>query len=157
MTGYVACIHATCVALPDPDGGWSGVLLRGPSGAGKSDLALRLIDGGARLVADDQTELRRVDDALLARAPDTLAGKIEVRGMGILELPYLDTVSLLLVCDLVAPDRVARHPDPQFTRIENVALPQFVMAPFEASAPAKLRLGVEAVRHGIMGGRETSR
>jgi HPr kinase/phosphorylase len=76
MTDPVIRVHATSVALPDADGGWSGVLLRGPSGAGKSDLALRLIDGGARLVADDQTELRCVDGVLTACAPDMLAGKI---------------------------------------------------------------------------------
>jgi len=143
-------VHATCVALPDADGGWSGVLLRGPSGAGKSDLALRLIDGGARLVADDQTELRAVDGVLTASAPETLAGKIEVRGVGILDLPYLESVSLLLVCDLVAADRIVRLPDPQTVRLANVDLPLLAVAPFEASAPAKLRLGVQAARHGIV-------
>jgi len=150
MTGPDIRVHATCVALPDTDGGWSGVLLRGPSGAGKSDLALRLIDGGARLVADDQTALRGVDGVLRARAPETLAGKIEVRGMGILDLPYLDAVSLLLVCDLVAADRIMRHPDPQIVRLADVELPLLTLAPFEASAPAKLRLGVKAARHGIV-------
>ena len=150
MTEPIIRVHATCVALPRADGGWSGVLLRGPSGAGKSDLALRLIDGGARLVADDQTELRRLDGVLTACAPESLAGKIEVRGMGILDLPYLDEVSLLLVCDLVAADRIERHPDPQIERLAEVELPLLAVAPFEASAPAKLRLGVEAARHGIV-------
>jgi len=151
MTGPSIRVHATCVALPDAHDGWSGVLLRGPSGAGKSDLALRLIDGGARLVADDQTELRCVDGVLRACAPESLVGKIEVRGLGILDLPYLDVVSLVLVCDLVAVEQIERHPDPQFVRIEDVELPLLTMAPFEASAPAKLRLGVEATRHGIVG------
>jgi serine kinase of HPr protein (carbohydrate metabolism regulator) len=150
MTEPIIRVYATCVALPGLDGSWSGVLLRGPSGAGKSDLALRLIDGGARLVADDQTALRRVDGVLLASAPETLAGKIEVRGVGILELPYLDVVSLMLVCDLVAADRIERHPDPQIVRLAEVELPLLAMAPFEASAPAKLRLGVEAAGHGIV-------
>ncbi len=151
MTGRNILVHATCVALPDTNDGWSGVLLRGPSGAGKSDLALRLIDGGARLVADDQTELRCVDGVLRACAPESLAGKIEVRGMGILDLPYLDVVSLLLVCDLVAAAQIERHPDPQFVRIGDVELLLLTLAPFEASAPVKLRLGVEAARHGIVG------
>ncbi|MGE3652127.1 MAG: HPr kinase/phosphorylase, partial [Reyranellaceae bacterium] len=75
-------IHATCVALPE-----GGVLLRGDSGAGKSDLALRLIDGGARLVADDRTDLMREGDLLIARAPTSIAGLIEARGLGILRLP----------------------------------------------------------------------
>lgn len=151
MTGLENRIHATCVALPDVAGGWSGVLLRGPSGAGKSDLALRLIDGGARLVADDQTELHCVDGVLTACAPESLAGKIEVRGVGIMELPYLEMVSLVLACDLVAAEMIDRYPDPQTVRIGDVELPMLTVAPFEASAPAKLRLGVEAARHGIVG------
>lgn len=151
MTDPIIRVHATSVALPDAEGGWSGVLLRGPSGAGKSDLALRLIDGGARLVADDQTELRGVDGVLMACAPAMLAGKIEVRGQGILKLPYLDAVSLVLVCDLVAPEQVERYPEARAVRIANVELPVLAIAPFEASASAKLRLGVEAACHGIVG------
>ncbi|MDA0785083.1 MAG: HPr kinase/phosphatase C-terminal domain-containing protein [Proteobacteria bacterium] len=151
MTGQGNRIHATCVALPDGEGGWSGVLLRGPSGAGKSDLALRLIDGGARLVADDQTALRCVDGVLMACAPESLAGKIEVRGVGIMEMPYLDVVSLVLACDLVAAEKIDRYPDPRNVRIGDVELPLLTLASFEASAPAKLRLGVEAARHGIVG------
>lgn len=142
MTGRSIRVHATCVALPDADGGWSGVLLRGPSGAGKSDLALRLIDDGARLVADDQTELRPVDDALLARAPQSILGKIEARGIGIVDMPHMDDVPLRLVCDLVGHDgdRVARLPDPGVVRLADIELPLVALAPFEASAPAKLRL-----------------
>ena len=77
-------LHATAVAI---DG--RAVLLRGPSGSGKSDLALRLIDAGARLVADDQSELSRRGDVLMVRAPATIAGLIEVRGLGILRLDAL--------------------------------------------------------------------
>ena len=157
MTGQDIYVHATCVALPDSDGGWSGVLLRGPSGAGKSDLALRLIDDGARLVADDQTQLQNVDGAVVARAPGTIAGKIEVRGLGILALPHLDTVALTLVCDLVTPDEIERLPAPATADIAGVALPRLALAPFEASAPAKLRLGVEVARRGIVGTRHASR
>ena len=102
-------VHGTTVAL---DG--AGVLIRGPSGSGKSDLALRLIDAGARLVADDQTELWRRGEAVLARSPATIAGQIEVRGIGILSLPHLDEVPLRLVVDLIAPDAVERLPEPRF-------------------------------------------
>lgn len=142
MTKNNIRVHATCVALLDVDGVWSGVLLRGPSGVGKSDLALRLIDEGARLVTDDQAELRPVGDTLLACAPETIAGKIEARGIGIVELPHMDAVPLRLVCDLVAPgeDWVARLPDPGVVRLAGIELPLIVLAPFEASAPAKLRL-----------------
>lgn len=157
MTGQEICLHATCIALPDGADGWSGVLLRGAPGAGKSDLALRLIDDGARLVADDQTLIRNADGTLFARAPDTIAGKIEVRGLGIVALPYLESVALTLVCDLVAGDAVERHPGPETADIEGVGLPRLALAPFEASAPAKLRLGVAAARHGIVGTDEASR
>ncbi len=142
MTEHPIRVHATCVALSDEDGGWSALLLRGPSGAGKSDLALRLIDGGARLVADDQTELRPVGDGLLAGAPETIAGKIEARGIGILELPHMDDVPLRLVCDLMDRDgdRVARLPEPAVVHLAGIELPLVTLAPFEASTPAKLRL-----------------
>src|SRR3546814_14236208 len=71
-------VHATTVAL---DG--TGVLLRGPAGSGKSDLALRLIDQGARLVADDRTALALEGGRIIARAPETIAGRTEVRGLEI--------------------------------------------------------------------------
>lgn len=151
MTEQAICVHATCIAVPDPEGGWSGLLLRGAPGSGKSDLALRLLDGGARLVADDQTELRRIDGALVACAPVALAGKIEVRGIGIMDVPWLESVAVTLVCDLVNGGEVARLPEPRHVTIADVALPLLAVAPFEASAAAKLRLGVEAARRGIVG------
>lgn len=143
-------IHATCVALSDVEGGWQGVLLRGPSGAGKSDLALRLIDGGARLVADDQTVLERDGDRLMARAPAALAGRIEIRGLGIVALPHLASVPVCLVCDLVKPDEVPRYPDPATVPLAGLDIALLRLSPFEASATAKLRLGIEAVLHGIV-------
>src|SRR5262249_10210087 len=81
----VMLVHATSLALKG-GGRWRAVLLRGPSGAGKSDLALRLIDRGARLIADDQTHLARKGRALVATAPPAIAGMIEVRGIGIVKL-----------------------------------------------------------------------
>ena len=77
-------VHATCVSLYG-----AGLIIRGPSGAGKSDLALRLIDRGARLVADDRVDLLVSDNGVIARAPETLAGLLEVRGLGILRVPVL--------------------------------------------------------------------
>jgi len=150
MTDSKLLVHGSCVALRDARDTWAGVLLRGHSGAGKSDLALRLIDGGARLVADDQTEVRAVESELLARAPGTIAGKLEVRGIGILELPYLDDIPLRLVCDLVPPSEVVRHPETETVRLADIEVPRIALAPFEVSAPAKLRLGVQAVCHGII-------
>lgn len=132
-------LHATAVAI---DG--QAVLLRGPSGCGKSDLALRLIDAGARLVADDQSELLRRGGALIVRAPATIAGLLEVRGLGIVRLDVLPEAPVRLVIDLVPADRVDRLPARRFETILGLALPLVELAAFEASAPAKLRLALRA-------------
>lgn len=122
-----------------------GVLLRGPSGAGKSDLALRLIDGGAALIADDQTELVREGASLVARAPEAIAGQLEVRGVGIVPVPSTVRAPLVLVVDLLPPEQVPRHPDPGAWRHLGVSVPLIGLAAFEASTPAKLRLAVKRV------------
>jgi len=128
-------IHATTVAI---DG--RAVLLRGASGSGKSDLALRLIDAGARLVADDQSELSRRGDAIIARAPATIAGLIELRGIGIMRLDALAEAPVALIADLVPAAEVERLPARHTETILGLALPLIAVAPFEASAAAKLRL-----------------
>jgi HPr kinase/phosphorylase len=130
-------MHATTVAIAG-----RAVLLRGPSGSGKSDLALRLIDAGARLVADDQSRLWRDGDAVMVGAPAPIAGLIEARGIGILRVDPLPEARLALIAELVAPDRVERLPEPASQTILGVAIPVVRIAPFEASAPAKLRLAL---------------
>lgn len=141
VTTYV---HATCVALR-ADGSWRGILLRGPSGAGKSDLALRLVEAGGRLVADDQTALAPQGRGLVATAPGSLAGLLEVRGVGIVKLGrtrLLARARIALLVDLVPPDRIERLPDPARETLFGVDLPVLALAPFEASAPAKLHLAL---------------
>lgn len=134
-------IHASCVAI---DG--AGLLLRGPSGCGKSDLALRLIDGGATLVADDRVDLTHgADGALLACSPTPLAGLLEVRGLGILPLPHLGLAPIRLLVDLVPPDLVERLPLPTSLPLYGVNLPRLAICPFHASAPAALRLAMRAL------------
>lgn len=124
-------VHASCVAI-----GGRGILLAGRSGAGKSDLALRLIDRGARLVSDDYTELRRVGDTLLARAPAAIAGKIELRGVGIVELEPEPDVAVCLFADLdSAPERL---PEPAAVRIAGIDVPSVALSALEPSAPLKL-------------------
>jgi serine kinase of HPr protein (carbohydrate metabolism regulator) len=136
-------VHGTTVAI---DG--NAVLLRGPSGSGKSDLALRLIDAGARLVADDQSEVRRDGDRLLVRAPATLDGLLEVRGVGILNVAPLRDVPLALIVDLVASGAVERLPEPEREEVLGRAVPRLAAAPFEASAAAKIRAALAALRPG---------
>src|SRR5262249_11516291 len=124
---------------------WQAVLLRGPSGSGKSDFALRLLEAGARLIADDQTHLAKKGHALIATPPPALAGMIEVRGQGIVKLPrscLLASAPLALLVDLVRAVEVERMPEPQREVVQDVELPRLALAPFEASAVAKLRLAL---------------
>ena len=139
-------VHGTCVAL-----GRRAALLRGSSGAGKSDLALRFMalagEGALRplLVADDQVWIEaRSDGSLMASAPETLAGKIEVRGLGIMEVPFLAEAPLKLVCDLVTGDDVPRMPPEPWERtvIKGIPVPVLMLAPAELSAPLKLKMAL---------------
>jgi HPr kinase/phosphorylase len=140
-------VHGTCVAL-----GGRGALLRGPSGCGKSDLALRFLFLARRgpaareapaLVADDRVELRRDGSRVLASAPPSIHGKIEVRGVGIVDIGALSSCELVLVVDLVAPEAVERMPEPGATaRLAGVELPLLQLAPRQSSAPIKLALAV---------------
>ena len=137
-------VHGTCVALK-VDKGWRAVLLRGEPGSGKSDLAIRLIDAGARLVADDQTRLVKKSGTLMAVAPPPLRSLIEVRGLGIVKLKPAQTIArapLALLVDLVAPKKIERMPDPETETLLGVAVPLVALSPFEASAPIKVRLAL---------------
>lgn len=147
MRGTTEVVHGTCVAL-----GQRGALLRGPSGCGKSDLALRFLFLARRgpaaiaapaLVADDQVELTRDGGRLLAAAPESIRGKIEVRGVGIVNLKSLRACELVLVVDLVETQAVERLPTgDNKVRLLGVDLPLLRLAPFETSAPVKLALAV---------------
>ncbi|HEY7689214.1 MAG TPA: HPr kinase/phosphatase C-terminal domain-containing protein [Dongiaceae bacterium] len=134
-------IQATCVAI---DG--SGVLIRGRPGSGKSDLALRLIDGGAALVADDGVEVAAQGGALYARyprqAPPELRGRMEIRGLGIVEVGAGPAARVVLLVDLAPPEAVAHLPEPETETILNIDLFRLKLTPFEASAPAKVRVAV---------------
>jgi serine kinase of HPr protein (carbohydrate metabolism regulator) len=138
-------VHGTCVELAG-----LGVLLRGPSGSGKSDLALRLIDRGARLVADDRVDLEAEGDGLVARAPEAIAGRIEVRGIGIIEVPAVAKARLGLVVDLVEAQEVERLPEPSACAFLGRAVRRILLDPFESSAAAKVRLAARTCRQTIM-------
>lgn len=145
-------IHGTALAL-----GRAAALIRGSSGSGKSDLALRclgvapggLITTAAGLVADDQVIIRLGGgDAagtrhLIASAPATLFGRLEVRGIGIVAVPAVVEARLVLVVDLVPPAAVERMPEPQQCEIHGVVLPRLELAPFEASSALKLLLHLQ--------------
>lgn len=133
-------VHATAVAI---DG--DAILLRGPPGAGKSDLALRLIEEGARLLADDQALLRRASNQVLVRAPAAIAGLIEVRGVGIVRVDALEEAPLALVADLVPAAQIERMPENRFEVVLGLTIPLVALAPFEVSAAAKLRVAWRAL------------
>jgi len=125
-------VHATCIAI-----GGRGVLIRGRSGSGKSDLALRLIDRGAQLVSDDYTDLSEEDGRILARAPKTIAGKLEVRGVGIVEMEPAADVPVCLVVDLdQVPERLPD--DSNAMSLLGTVLPAIGLVALEPSAPVKL-------------------
>ena len=130
-------VHATSIEI---DG--HAVLIRGPSGSGKSDLALRLIDRGAMLVADDQTQLSAENGRLFASSPATIAGIMEVRGLGIVRVPHRDRAPVALVVDLIAAKDVERLPEPAMAGFLGVSVPRVALAAFESSTPAKVRLAV---------------
>lgn len=128
-------LHASCVAIND-----KAVLILGPSGAGKSDLALRLIDEGAKLVADDQVEVETCRGKLMARAPARLRGLIEIRGVGILKgLDVVDEAELTLAVELVEPQFIERLPHLDRFSLDGAHVLKVKLAPFEASTTAKIR------------------
>lgn len=116
-------------------GGWRGLLIEGPSGAGKSDLALRALDHGFRLVADDRVLLWTSAGRLFGRAPDALAGLIEIRGQGVTTAPALPFSE---VTGLLRLGPAERMPEPATETILGIAVPLLAADPFETSAPAKL-------------------
>ncbi|WP_294263553.1 HPr kinase/phosphorylase [uncultured Sphingomonas sp.] len=129
-------LHASCVAI-----GGRAVLIEGRSGTGKSDLALRLIDRGAALVSDDYTLLRRSGTALIASPPATIAGRIEVRGIGIVEMPHVTDMPVALIVGIEdSPERLPLEPHTR--RIAGVAIPSAAVAALEPSAPIKVELAL---------------
>ena len=144
-------VHGTCVAL-----GQHAALLRGPSGSGKSDLALRFLFLARRgpaaleaptMVADDQVSIRRSGDRILATAPESIRGQMEVRGLGIVGVKPAAEAEIVVIVDMVAPSEVARLPaEDASVDLVGVKLPLLRLAPFEASAPIKLALALARYR-----------
>lgn len=148
MAGAREIVHGTAIALRG-----HAALIRGASGSGKSDLALRclglaspLIGTPALLISDDETVLTIRGGDILVSAPATIAGLIEVRGIGILSVPTAAEARLALVADLCAPQAYARMPDPKLSAdILGRPVPRLDFAPFEVSAALKLLLALQAI------------
>ena len=153
MEDAVENVHGTAIAL-----GASAVLIRGASGSGKSDLALRclalaptaLIASPALLVADDRVLITRSGDRLKVEAPATIRGKLEVRGLGILSVPYAPSAELALIADLVAAGEVERLPEETAdTDILGLRRKLVRIEPFAAAAPIKLLLALARANAGV--------
>ncbi|MGI8704892.1 MAG: HPr kinase/phosphorylase [Sphingomicrobium sp.] len=130
-------VHASTVAI-----GGRAVLITGPSGSGKSDLALRLLDRGFTLVSDDQTIVRRDGERLLASAPPQIAGKLEIRGIGIVEMEAESDVPVALLVELTSD--IQRLPDDSRERpVLGVTLPLISINAMTASAPSIVALALD--------------
>jgi HPr kinase/phosphorylase len=132
-------VHGTAVAI----GGWA-VLLTGKSGAGKSDLALRLIDRGAKLVCDDYVDLVPDGAQLIATVMDKIAGKIEIRALGIFDMPYVAEAPLRLIVELGEDGE--RLPEPgSFSEQQGYAVPVVKLNAFAASAAIKVEYALKSL------------
>ena len=138
-----APIHATTVALRHR-GAWKAVLILGRSGAGKSDLGLRLIDKGWRLVSDDYTRVWASGGDLHAAAPETLVGRIEARGVGIVGAPTWPVARVVLAVEAEeAPSE--RLPERARRRIAGVDVPLLTLDLRQASAVAKVAAALQTL------------
>mgnify|MGYP001290723646 CR=1 FL=1 len=134
----MSIIHASCVSVNN-----KAILLLGDSGSGKSDLALRMIDSGALLVADDYVEIKTDKNRLIASPPKRLEGLIEARGVGILTLPFIRDIEVKLAVNLVAREKIERMPEQQFFDCLEHKLPLLSLHAFDASTPAKIRFFID--------------
>lgn len=131
-------IHASCVEWEG-----KGILILGKSNSGKSDLALRLIDIGAQLVADDQVDLALSNDGTIAAScPDKIRGRLEIRGFGIARLPSLLETKLFFAAELVDRGCVERLPFKASFDYGGVRIPLMKMNAFDVSAVAKLKMAI---------------
>jgi serine kinase of HPr protein (carbohydrate metabolism regulator) len=130
-------IHASAVLM-----GTNGVLIRGASGSGKSALLLALIALDPVLnvlAADDRVALAAHHGRLVAGAPESLAGLIEVRGQGILTRPYVSPVVIDLVVDLLPLAECPRMPEPdERAEIAGLSLPRLALPAGTGDGPLRI-------------------
>ena len=150
-----ALIHATCLALGD-----KGILIIGPPGSGKSDLALRLIDSSgsgigtevmtAKLVSDDQTLVTRRGDLLFGTSPATIRGKLEIRGVGVVDVPFQRETPVSLIVSLKPVTQIERMP-PKTSKSPlycGISLPEISIDPASASASARVHAALGHLARG---------
>ena len=141
MGSFIDTVHATTVAING-----DGVLIRGPAGSGKSDLALRLIDAGASLIADDYTKLEIVDAQVFVSPPESISGMMEVRGIGVMHIGTSGGAPLVMMVNLVRHELIERLPEHRSEEILGADIPLIEVDPFEPSAAAKVRIALKAIK-----------
>lgn len=137
-------IDGTCVEVEG-----IGVLIRGPTGCGKSDLALRLIDEGAKLISDDYTEISNENFILVAKAPKNIRGLLEIRGIGVVKIKSNYRVKLSAIINLVKVDQIERMPEERKVNLCDVNIPVFFLNAYEASSVAKVRIIIRKIKGDI--------
>ncbi len=130
-------LHASCVYWPR-----GGVLIRGAPGQGKSDLAWRLMaEAEAQFIGDDQIKLHLSDGFLMARP--CVPGLLEVRGLGLVRVPFRDQGEVKLVIDLT--DDMPRMPEPRFERFLGISLPCLSLLSFDVNAVRRIHLALHTI------------
>ena len=137
-------VYGTCVEIEG-----IGVLFRGPTGCGKSDLALRLIDEGAKLISDDYTEISNKNSSLAAQAPKNIRSLLEIRGIGVVKIKSNTRVKLSAIIDLVKVGQIERMPQEKKVNLCGVNIPVFHLNAYEASCVAKVRIIIRKIKGDI--------
>lgn len=146
MDGAREILHATAISLGD-----RAALIRGSSGSGKSDIALRclacapnaLIGEPSRLISDDQVIVTRRGALLMASAPATIVGKLEVRGIGIVPVASQQTATIVMCVELTSAHRIDRMPDPwPMTSILGISIPVLQVDASAHATPIKILLAL---------------
>ena len=130
-------LHGTAISLNE-----LGVLIRGPSGSGKSDLALRLIGGGAELIADDQVIIEAVSEKLYLSAPLAICGLLEVRGLGVINVGAVKNIWLALIVNIKLCEEIERTPEIKYELHEGISIATIEIDAFHASALEKIKIAL---------------
>lgn len=130
-------IHGTCISIND-----IALVFIGPPGSGKSDLALRLIDQGANLIADDRIDIFAKNKKLIAKPPKQITGLLEIRGLGIVKINYKPLGIISLIFRMTSSGDIERLPKIKNWSMHGIILPLFPLDPFSASACAKVRIAI---------------
>ena len=133
--------HSTSLVVED-----SGILIIGESGIGKSDLALRMIDSGAMLIADDITICKKINNFIYLFSPEETKGLLEVREIGIITVPFIENIKLSLVVQLIDEENI-RYPENENCLILGIKVPKIKICGKNSSAVAKIKVKLNQIKN----------